>query len=75
MNITISAPEGYDDVQYAILVSTQRLGNDRVRDYAVTVVNTVTGDEVEEIGEAQNLRSLLGDAAKVIRLNIATMGY
>ena len=73
MNITISAPEGYEDVQYAILVSTRKDFYSS-RDYAVTVIDTVTGDEVEEIGETQNLRMLLGDAAKVIRADIATKG-
>jgi hypothetical protein len=73
MNITISAPEGYDDVQYAVLVSTRK-DFYSARDYAVTVIDTVTGDEVEEIGETQNLRELLGHAAKVIRADIITKG-
>lgn len=79
--ITVTVPEGYEDVTHVVLVSTPEVPG-KYAEYAATVLAVEPVAEslgvfkaesvVEEVGAGTSLNDLMTDAARVVRSVVRT---
>ena len=69
MTITVIPPDGYDNVEYVIIVNKEQLMGHRLPEFCVSVVLIRPDGNhlIEEVGCGGGLGSLLHEAGSVIR--------